>query len=559
MACYLEPSGRVINAETGEFIQRWTTPSGQTMGYHPAIDSHESFGEGKWALRTEALAWSAGAELIVRHRTRDGRTDASQRSEANTSVWFTNYTMGRQGVDDITFLKYLRPHQKYRSEQGSDRDYIILGTASGHLQLVSTPRPEDPKRAPRSCSFRCERRFVTNNRQIMSGDISPSDSPLIATTLGNDTVAMYSAQPSQEESPIQPLSVSKVLRPSGETRVWSSRFLSMDTVAVGLGPSQTPIKVYDISPTGMSQNPIWTFRLRDSVWMPYDRAGTRGGYAPKSIAVYPIVPLPSTSVGGSDSGKVFLSGGYDGIIRLHDMRSPLPSERHYCDPTDNASLYCLQTIARERLVAGTSRHNLLKFFDLRVSGGRMYHYADTRPESKVPALEEGTNFNPRNRYDWNLYIRPYKAHTHPRSHHPSESAIYNLSSPSPTSSSLYIGLENTVVQCDFVSMLDQHPDPITCPKQVFTRQKGERSGKGKREELDVKGTWSSYGKVLQLSMYEQNETEIRLKVQRGIGRYGAAPRMNGLDERWIDVQDLDAQQNHGPGGHGRRGHFWRRG
>jgi len=243
------------------------------------------------------------------------------------------------------------------------------------------------------------------------------------------------------------------------------------------------------------------------------------------------------------------------------MRSPSAFSCVYWDSTDDSAVYSLTTLGRERLVAGTSRHSVLKFFDLRVSGGRAYHYADisaassptgTAARARKSSFSQPQHAGP-SRAGWNLFLNP--RNTNPRlsnrgdprggvrgwQRRSAESPIYALSSPSACSPTLYAGVENNVVQLDFVAMLDAHPDPIFKAGLV-----GQQQGKRHRPGLDVKKSWDPRGDVLNLAMYEQEslgsgggEGAMRLRVQRPVGRVSVGARaLEGYDERWRDGSDV---------------------
>lgn len=233
------------------------------------------------------------------------------------------------------------------------------------------------------------------------------------------------------------------------------------------------------------------------------------------------------------------------VFRLHDMRSPSAHEISYWDSTDQSAIYSLQPLGRERIVAGAACHSLLKVFDLRITGGRAYHYLDAAvrtPDSLDllqiggPAKQDGLHTPPQsNDCAWNLFINPrnrvsgrsgsvrQQSWNNRRS---TESPIYSLSSPSPASPSLFAGVENNIVEFNIVSMLDRHPDPVFEP-----------GVKRKGRHIDVKGTWNPHGDVLNLAMYEQSATAaLRLRVQTGAGILpGTIP---GYDERWRDSSEV---------------------
>lgn len=77
-----------------------------------------------------------------------------------------------------------------------------------------------------------------------------------------------------------------------------------------------------------------------------------------------------------------------------------------------------------------------------------------------------------------------------QTHRPSP--VYSLSRPSPSSPSLYVGLENEVIHLNFTSLLDGHPDSL------FRMKPGRRGSK-----LDTIGTWSdAKGNSLDLVIWE---------------------------------------------------------
>ena len=114
-------------------------------------------------------------------------------------------------------------------------------------------------------------------------------------------------------------------------------------------------------------------------------------------SIYSIVPISTASTAGGAPGDIFLSGGYDGNVRLHDLRTSTSTMAIYADAVDNSAVYSLLAFGRERFVAGASRHNVLKVFDLRMSGGKMYHYIDTvcRKTDNYSATPQSDHQEPR--------------------------------------------------------------------------------------------------------------------------------------------------------------------
>ncbi|OCL13811.1 hypothetical protein AOQ84DRAFT_332091 [Glonium stellatum] len=538
LARYLEPYGCITSLATLRRIPQWNSPQGQTMGYQPSIDSYEEWTGSNWSARKQVLAWSAGTELILRVKSMgpevarlwEGADAADQSFYFNEykhmTAWFTWKMSGRvEGRDDITTLNVIRPFQKDSKQDSED---IVFGTASGELLRLNVGMTDEQRLIAQN--------YAVNGRSVRSTAISSSSSPLLAACLSDSLLALYPVYDALSDTgSIAPLSEFTAI-PEGkkDCRVWSTQFLSDDRLAIGLGPSTEPVHVYEVTPGGITKNPIRKFGLDGRHWAPGDR----------NSSVYPIAPLPSSSQGGHTVGQVFLSGCYDGIIRLHDMRSPSAYESSYWDPTNDSAIYSLQTQGRERLIAGASRHSMLKVFDLRVAGGRAYHYLDVpvtaatkpnqshRPNPHQPSQSHSAKAS--THYGWNLFLNPrnYVPRQHQRSSHRSaESPIYSLSLPSAASPTLFAGVENNVVQFDFVSMLDAHPDPLFNP----VLERSYRTGR-----IDVKSSWNPRHDILQLAMYEQspeNGGAVQLLRQAGVGRYRGEMGRE-LDERWRDPGGL---------------------
>lgn len=236
------------------------------------------------------------------------------------------------------------------------------------------------------------------------------------------------------------------------------------------------------------------------------------------------------------------------------MRSRLNFETQYSDPAEDAAIYSLLCLGRERLVAGNSRNALLKVFDMRMGGGRAYHYLDAKlahqshfrrgfsPNHATNGANDSNGTNASNSAgstgDWNLFLSPRSLSGAPTARNTnrrgttwtrrsSDSPIYSLSTPSFNSPSIFAGVENAVIQLDFVSMLDRHPDPIFNP----CLQHGRRIPR--KGAMDVRRIWDPKAKVLDFAMYEQGGAgAMRLRVQRGVGEY--AGNLDGYDERWRD-------------------------
>ncbi|TKA75250.1 hypothetical protein B0A55_05763 [Friedmanniomyces simplex] len=524
-ARYIEPQGDIRAHPGDKRLERWKRPRGQTIGFTPQLDVYEDIGP-RWQDREETLAFSAGAEVCVRKkRRRDGRENVR---------WMTYRPLSAyEGRDDVTTLHLLRP-ESGAGDVGTQR--LITGTANGDLRLLSLP--EGPN-GEVPITF-----FITQGLPVRSSTLlrARSEPRLLAASLGDSRINVYSVDPSypkigpSSSIEIRPPQASNAEQRARHQRIWSTQFLSPQRLAVGIGPSDQPIHVYDLSSSGLHQEPSRRVGLQNknleisrvdvSLSVPATEAKK------PSSSIYPIVPLPHSST----QGTVFLSGAYDSTIRLHDLRSPRDIEQSYTDPTDDSAIYTLLPRGHEQVIAGTSRHSLLKVFDLRL-GAKCYDYLDVaNTASERPASNEKQT---RERKDWNLFLKPHgtsntsaagrRGSYYSRGSH--ESSVYSLASPSSCSPFLYAGVENAVVELAFTSVLDRHPDPA-----YFLPWRQQQQHRSKREGSEV----------LELAMYDQTAGNVKLYTQRNLGetrrrlsgnpvgtRTLEFPRVEGgLDERW---------------------------
>ena len=540
-ARYVEPSGDIRSYPGGNKVERWRRPIGQTIGFTPQLDSCEVVGQ-RWSDRREVLAASAGAEICVRlkkssrDRDGDGDGDGDGVDQLHQDVrWITYRPPGAlEGKDDITSLHILWPEH---GETDGEQLQLISGTADGALELQDLPLSLNPD-LDGNIEDSTGRTFKTEGLPVRSTSIlqRPSQPSLLAANLGETRICLYSIDNSVDSdgSPISHLDIAAPQNGHRTYRTWSVNFISSSNLAVGLGPSEEPIHIYSIQPSGIDKEVVRTFSLQNDL----DRLEgeiTLSNFAKKSTSsVYPIVPLQPSSSGGESS--VFLSGAYDGIIRLHDLRSDRQVEQAYIDSTDDSAIYSLLPRGREKLVVGTSRHSLLKVFDMRM-GAKCYSYLN--------ASDSASNEQDRTPYrpdlpDWNLFLKPHSA-TYPGrgggnnwARRSAESSIYSLTSPSPTSPFVYAGVESAVVELAFTNLLDPKPDPAFFePKPVVRGSKPTRQPGG-----------VAIGDVLNLAMYNQSAVRMDLMSQRSIGEMRESMRpihqgpwmkglfIEGLDERW---------------------------
>lgn len=522
IARYLEPSVETTSLNTWVSAP-WRGPRGQTMGYQPSIDSYEET-LGSWSKRRETLVWSAGTQIVMRSKEAGlNRADEDVKGSTTTvdafghsSSWYTyKIPESNEGRDDITSLRLLRPHQK---EQGFES--MVFGTASGQLARLDV----DPQQHQT-----IEQGFDTVDRAVGTLTVSHSSSPLLAATLGDTSLSLFPLDCDVSDKPIEAISdVSPTISGARTGRIWSCQFLTDDKVAIGVGPSSEPIQIYKITTTGFLSNPYRSFTL--------------GTSRSSQTSVYPIISISGRTQGGSDGGDIFLSGGYDGIVRLHDLRSPRDVEGLYWDPTNDSSVYSLATQGLERVVVGVSMHSMLKVFDLRLAGSHAYHSIalPSAPRKQPRNQDFAANAIVNDTKDgvaalsggWNIYLNPRVSPPHARH----DSPVYNLSIPSATSPHIYAGLEGALQSLTFHGVADSHPD--THLSQSLTCSDGGN--------VDLTASFTFHGDALNLGMYEQGNEEglgMRLFVQDDLNAETAERSLarkvkdTGLDERWKDPRE----------------------
>ncbi|KAF1984181.1 hypothetical protein K402DRAFT_395847 [Aulographum hederae CBS 113979] len=538
---HVKPRGRIYSSLGEEDVGKegkmerqkaWRMPKGQTMGFGPMIDSYEEWYGSSWADKSEVLAYSVGAELVVRLR-RKGKDAQKRWTFANAEVKdrefdaFRHHTTflthrgksKREGRDDIISVRLLRPHQKAAVGAGQkDSELVVLGYASGGLDLLEFRGGPSP-------SSRIVSSFATGTQDVRSAAISPGSNPFVAACLSDSKVALYPF--SGNDSKIEPLAsgVSALDEEIKTQRVWSTTFLSSSRLAVGLGPSRNPVRIFQVSPTGISPSHIRAFGNEDQL----DNES-----ALKTI--YPVEPILQSQSAATDPGDLFLSGGYSGIVRLHDMRSPRDCEARIEDDIDpDSPIFSLCAVGENKFLAGGARHALIKIFDMRYL--------------KRPTAEENIHTSP---FNYNIFLRdgsnPMRtSRNRPRTHN---SPVYTLSSPSYTSTSFFAGIEDSIAQTDFASPTDRHPDPVF-NSSIVTRPSPSQAKSTTQaalvKEIDIKQSWDPRNEVMNLSTVEMGPWQSHMNEQVAIDTIGKWIEYNevsrpgwdfrGLDQRWKSNTD----------------------
>ncbi|KAL9635421.1 MAG: hypothetical protein Q9164_003466 [Protoblastenia rupestris] len=447
------------------------------MGFTPVIDSYEAWDGSGWASRKQTVAWGAGPELIVGSRELPEPREGSQ----NPYGWAVYRERGTiDGRDDITYVQLLH-------NQSSVRGHVLVGRVNGDLARISMGLNERNGRHERLVSFN------TGGRPVKSASVNHDD--LLAACLSDGSLALFSLN--EDTAIIDPVEDINILS-SPKGKIWTTCFLDKHRLATGYGPASDPIKIFDLTRGDLSKQG----NLARSIHF----GKKHGEYNAQALtSTYSLAPLPTSSSADGREGDLFLSGAYDGIARLHDLRSADTVVSTFEDPVDFSAIYSLLPFGCERFIAGGALHALIKMFDLRMPGERMYHATNAQNFSHEPK-------------NWNVFIGKGSPSSL-RGSMSIESPVYSLSRPSQCSPTFFAGVENRVVQMDLVSIMDKHPDPVY----------GGMPNTGYRAK-DIGRKWKPHSRISCLPMYEHDDGIVRLKMQRDVGLYNGI--FQGWDERW---------------------------
>ncbi len=289
-------------------------PRGQTMGYQPVIDSYESWTGSDWTSRRQVLAWGAGAELVVRvtwmgkglqeewqaARRNPQRLKEFDQHRHRSRWWRILGPWHRDGPDDITAIKILRDPHRPRSHC----EYVIIGRANGELDMISIDHNARDAWKRETC-------FIGEGQHfIRSISVSPAEQPLLAACINELTIAIYSIPTGRAcagRDGELPLGKIQLDSPGDSCRAWLVVFLRQNLLAVSVGPSIEPIRIFDARPGAISSHPLRTLSIHEK-WMEGVTTIPRG-------TVNALVPLPQSSPVVGEEGDLFLSGGYDGTVR----------------------------------------------------------------------------------------------------------------------------------------------------------------------------------------------------------------------------------------------------
>jgi len=417
--------------------------SGQKFGYLPVIDSYETCLDPDGSSPKEVLAWGAAGRLRIR-TAKDGKT-----------AWTSLRTVDDHlPQNDILDVRLLRPHQRDVAKGES----IVLRRANGDIVKVDLQAGQDQVTETT--------RYDVKSNHVDCMDMSSSFSPLLAVC---DTTTIQIFPVSSPESQRAPEILLLNQDFAYKHRKRCVKFLSNDTLALGVqfveGRERSPIDIYKVRPEGLGND-----STNASASITATARSIPGRHCANVLA-----PLENATGSAGSGGQMFLSGWTDGITRLYDLRTPLTAVAEYVDFVDDGQILSIVPIGHERFLAGSHQNACLKTFDMRMPGARPYSYLSARLGSdmlrdlsinqaratKVPGHLQATTDVQR---DINIFLAvtvnpaaklwqplPRRANNNfPRY----RGSIYSLSTPSPSSPTVYAGIENHVIQLDFASTDD---------------------------------------------------------------------------------------------------------
>lgn len=323
----------------------WKLPVTQAMKYQPILDSYEECMGGNWSSRKQIVAWGSGSELFLRSK-RMGEIlelvseDALVKEQPSghldqhhhRSSWATyRQSCFVEGLDNITSINLLP------SLSGHDQEMMVVGRASGDLNLLNV--------STSSLQSRVLTEFATNRRRVRSATTNKLSSPLLAVCLSDSSLALYPIHP--EEGYTKPVDVNTIRVSEKAGKMCCTRFLRSDRLAIGLKSSHEAIHVYDVTPDGLSKEPIRRFGFGSQSTAPPSTH-------PKCSSVYHFAPLSPSSLAGGAEGDIFLSGGYDSNARYvnRDYMPHLPksADLPHIDSMISAPLHHLAPSSRMLLI-----------------------------------------------------------------------------------------------------------------------------------------------------------------------------------------------------------------
>ena len=415
-----------------EAIHRPENRGTQKLGYVPVIDSYEVAHGSSFETRKEVVAWAAGGKLNVRSTTLD------------SVAWQTlRFPHDHVPVNDILDLRLLRPHQ-CDNVQG---ERMIFRRATGEVSAIKTQHESN--------KYEYTANFSMNSEQSLCMEVSPARDPILALC-DPHSIRLYPVHDAYGRvEAAEVFHLEKVQDVAVRQRC--ARFLTDSKIALApqylQGKQPAPIKLYDINETRAPNTDLPPI----ASLLPEDVSNnSRHG-------VNVLAPLDKVC---GNAGQLFLSGWSDGVVRLHDTRTRRGSEMSYANKVDDGQILSLLPIGHQSFLAGSHQNGCLKTFDMRMPAEKAYSYLNARRKSHTSGLagkkDSGVNQYQR---DANFFLawpvphrqngwKPLLSHKHSHRLDRYRSSVYSLSAPSPSSPTIYAGIEDHVIQLDLVASDD---------------------------------------------------------------------------------------------------------
>jgi WD40 repeat protein len=488
---------------------------GPSIGYAPVIDSYETWHGSGWAERHEVLVWGAAGRLMMRV------------SDPDSITWHAHrFHDDHLPEKDILSVRLLRPNQR----DARKGEAVVIRRANDEITKLEFDVHDN--------AIQHRALFDTAGLTAEGMDVSHGSRPLVAVCNPQHIQVFDGNAHEQVAQPISTLNIQQNLVYKRRTRC--AKFIDNERLAVGVqyleGQDTAPINIYRITPEGSSTSPESC--LPSSSGHPSVKGRNRTN-------ANTIAPLDDVSSLCGRAGEVFLSGWSDGIVRLYDIRAPTHSSSEFQDGVDDGQILSLLPIGHERFLAGSVQNACLKTFDLRMPGAKVYSYYDAGSSSlalpsngHVATSKEAPSSRERGPVDeaisrqLNIFLAirvqcpmrlwqplPDQRFSHlPRYRGP----VYSLSAPSPASPTVYAGVENHVIQLEFVSTDDMQKARRELPAFGLVREKGSKE------------------QILNLSCYERPRTGhestdtvlLRNQVNWNTPHLGDGLTEDGWDERW---------------------------
>ncbi|KAI5294674.1 hypothetical protein KEM52_003464 [Ascosphaera acerosa] len=402
-----------------------------TIGFRPPVDSYEHWcGTQSWNDRKEVFAYGAGADLIVRVKhigrhqdwVEEGIAAAAEGGPRGLSTGDTAWSIygaseQAHSLDDITGVHLIA--QRGSVDAGEE---VIYARRRGDLQrvVVEPAAPDAPK---------VRQRFVTDADSYVYGtDVDETGSTLAATE-EKGAIRLYHLD---DQSPtVVPFAcVERDGRErsgfsSGASRTLTSRLLDSGRLVVWSLHGDQAISVVDVTAPDLCE----TLRL-----------------VPPSFERKHVHAM--NAMHGDESSQLLLTGWQDGSTRLHDLRDPRWSVGTFEDAFRDEPVYCLQSISPAYFLTGLGAEGVVQLYDVR-QPGRVVSERQALA-TPAPTSENGTGpLGHSAQGDGFTMFVPPKVHGRPY-----RGPIYSMSQPSPSSSTVWVGIEDGVVRLDLVTSHD---------------------------------------------------------------------------------------------------------